>query len=336
MGELCENWQLVTCKPVDAVSSSSRDWKINIVAQKSDVEETKSDRNKLVVDPEKDPRAKSSLYLGALRNHFISGKVLVKKKVDKNRCRLLELPAELRVMIYSYVFSIDKPSINQRPAIKFLTKDRPLLISYNKSDKDQFLPSVWFIGQLTGGLALFRTCRLIYNESSKVWSDLEKQDRRAQVYHLLRPRKLTRCDKCPSRLPWNSQIRCDRCNEKWKDSLCKQHIQPVSIFFALSHCPACQWNAYASKRKLPWFATSEKAKQLYVFKASGAKDLANLLKDSYVYGDEGAKSKHFARIRVKYKPYMSDKELYTRHYQYFLAWRGELLRAVRATRGQGQ
>ena len=88
--------------------------------------------------------------------------------------------------------------------------------------------------------------------------------------------------------------------------------------------------------KAPVVCDKRKGETALCLQSEWGERLSQPAKDSYVYGDEGAKSKHFARIRVKYKPYMSDKELYTRHYQYFLAWRGELLRAVRATRGQGQ
>ena len=322
----------VCSKIVDTVASS-RDWKLDIVASNSNIKGRESDRDQSHDGLKNDGRTKKIINLGALQKHFLNGKALGKKKADTDRCRLLELPPELRLIIYSYVFTIEKPCANQRSAIKFLTKKKPICISYDNNYTDQYLPTVWFIGQLTGGLALLRTCRQIYNESSKVWFKLKNEDKRAQIYHLLRPQKLTRCDKCPSRLPWNSRIRCDRCNDIWKDSVCKEHVQPVKIFFALAHCPACQWNAYASKRKLPWYAKCDQAKQLYVFKATGPKDLGYLLEDSYAYGDAGAKSKQFARIRVKYKTNPSNKEMYTHYYQFFLAWRSELLRTIRTNRG---
>ena len=327
-----EDCQQLCCKLVDAVASG-REWKLDVGACGTAAREENRNSYKLNHHFRDNGGAKlSSIVWKALRKQFNNGKAIVRKMPDEDRCRFLELPIELRIMIYSYVFTLESPSTKVRPAIKFLTEDKPIRIHYNKAFADQYLPNVWFLGQLHGGLALLRTCHQIYDESLEVWRDMRNCDRRTQIYPLLRPLKMTRCNACPSRVPWNGGIRCEKCNDIWKDSLCKKHFQPVEIFFALAYCPECQWNALTKKRKLPWYVRCDRAEELYIFKASNPKDLASLLKRSQSYG-KTLTSKQLVRVEVKYKYNLSDKELYARYYHLFITWRSELIRSMRASRG---
>lgn len=321
------------CSKFIRTFASGRDWKLDVAACGTATSGEGRNSYKLSQHSKDNGGARlSSIVWDALRKKLQDGKAMMRKMPDEDRCRFLELPVELRLMIYTYVFTIESPSNKLRPAIKFLTEDKPVRIRYSKAYADQYLPSIWFLGQLRGGLALLRTCHQIYEESSKVWQSLRNRDRRTQIYPLLRPLKMTRCSACPSRAPWNSRIRCEKCNDIWKDSLCKKHLQPVEIFFALAHCPECQWNALTTKRKLPWYVRCDKAEELYIFKASGPEDLSSLMKRSQPYEKISETSKQLVRIDVKYKYNLSEKELYTRYYHIFVTWRNEVIRSMRASR----
>ena len=329
-----ENCQQFCYKIVEAVTKT-RGWKFDVAAYGTATREESRKSQKLNHRSKNNGDARlSNIVWGALRKQLRNGKAMVRKIPNENRCRLLELPEELRLIIYNFVFTIDGPSTKLRPAIKFLTEDEPVRIHYNKAFADQYLPNVWFLGQLRGGLALLRTCHQIHDESSEVWQNLRIRDRRTQIYPLLRPLKITRCNACPSRVPWNRRIRCERCNDVWKDSLCKKHIQPVEIFFALAHCPECQWNALTAKRKLPWYVRCDKAEELYIFKATDPEDLASLVKKSQPYGKTFGTLKQLVRIEVKYKFNRSDKEVYARYYRLFIEWRNELIHSLRTSRGE--
>ena len=247
------------------------------------------------------------------------------KKKD-NRCRLLEMPTEIRLLIYQQVFAMEIPSTKAKSILKNFSKRKPL---YIVTDGDKCLPPVWFLGQVHG-ISLLRTCQQIRRESLTVWNKFQQSDKRTHVYPLLRPQKWTRCKKCPKRLPWNRTIRCDDCNREWSDYLCKKHIRPLTILTALAYCPVCQCNALLLSRRKPWYLNIENGRHLYLWRPGSKEALKEMIQESQSFEDISKGITNFVRVSVKYTHSRSLQDAYTSFQEVFMVWRQEVLDSLRS------